>query len=446
MRFSRRTLSLHAAVAALAATLSACSSMHSLTSSAVPSVDQQNEASARRAMTLSAFPAAIDAFPASAGAFPVSLDAYAACMPQSGLAQCHAQWRSDLAANSNPLAGLNQISGYKPADLQSAYGLTSAAASSGSDQTIAIVVAYHDPNLASTLSIYRAAFGLPPCALPPLISIPGFSKPACLRVLWPNGNANGQAYWTSIPPAFNQGWATEEDLDVEMASAICPNCKIIVSESPDATVQNLANAVTSAIGQGATEVSNSYTLPDAASLSQYDGHYQQNGVPITASAGDAGYGPGYPASVPSVTSVGGASLINSGGTWGEAIWPGTGSGCSSHAKPSWQTDTGCAYRTVNDLAVDADPATGVAGFSPYVGGWTVFGGTSVGAPIVAAMYALAENAGSINNPSVLYQNPNGFAPVTSRSNGTCNPNYLCTGGAGYNGPSGLGMPVGLSAF
>jgi subtilase family serine protease len=167
---------------------------------------------------------------------------------------------------------------------------------------------------------------------------------------------------------------------------------------------------------------------------------------MTASAGDAGYGPGYPASVPSVTAVGGASLVNNGGTWGEAIWPGTGSGCSYETKPSWQTDTGCSYRTVNDLAIVADPATGVAGYSLYVGGWTVFGGTSIGAPIVAAMYALAGNGSSINNPSMLYQNPNGFAPVTSRSNGTCYPNYLCTGGPGYDGPSGLGMPVGLSAF
>jgi subtilase family serine protease len=426
--------------------------MHSLTSSAVPAVQQQTEAFSRKAMSLDAFPSAIDAFPASAGAFPVSLSAYAACVPQSGVAQCHSQWRSDITANPNPQASPSQILGYQPADLQNAYGVTTAAANGGSGQTIAIVVAYHDPNLNTTLSTYRAAFGLPTCSFPTAtlgisaIFAPGAWKNSCLRVLWPNGNANGQGYWTSVPPAFNQSWAIEEDLDVEMASAICPNCKILVSESPDATVPNLVNAVTNAVNQGATEVSNSYTLPDAASLSQYDWHYQQNGVPMTASAGDAGYGPGYPASVPSVTAVGGASLVNNGGTWGEAIWPGTGSGCSYETKPSWQTDTGCSYRTVNDLAIVADPATGVAGYSLYVGGWTVFGGTSIGAPIVAAMYALAGNGSSINNPSMLYQNPNGFAPVTSRSNGTCYPNYLCTGGPGYDGPSGLGMPVGLSAF
>ena len=94
----------------------------------------------------------------------------------------------------------------------------------------------------------------------------------------------------------------------------------------------------------------------------------------------------------------------------------------------------------------ADPATGVAAYVSAVGGWAVFGGTSIGAPIVASMYALAENAGNINNPSILYTHASAFNPVTARANGQCYPNYLCTGGPGYDGPSGLGMPYGLSAF
>jgi subtilase family serine protease len=425
----------------------------------VPAGQAAAEASARKALSLDAFPSAIGAFPASAGAFPVSLDAYAACAAQATVAQCHSQWRSDIAANPNPATLPSEILGYQPKDLQAAYDVASQAASQGGSQTIAVVVAYHDPDMQSALNTYRSTFGLAPCVettssglvgglLSTVTTVVTGSSTGCLTELWANGNANGKSEAdTSSAPAFNEGWAIEEELDVEMVSAICPNCKIIVSESQDATLQNLAKAVTAAVSQHATEVSNSYTAPEASGLSQYDGAYQHNGVPMTAAAGDMGYGAGYPATVPTVTAVGGASLVNSAGTWGEAIWPGTGSGCSGfEKKPSWQSDTGCPYRTVNDLAVVGDPATGVAAFVSYAGGWTVFGGTSVGAPLVAGLYALAGNGAQIDDTSILYQHAGSFAPVTGRSNGTCYPNYLCAGGPGYDGPSGLGMPIGLTAF
>src|SRR4029077_19261365 len=79
----------------------------------------------------------------------------------------------------------------------------------------------------------------------------------------------------------------------------------------------------------------------------------------------------------------------------ETVWSGAGSGCSTYeAKPVWQLDSGCANRSVADVAAVADPSTGVWVFSRDDGGWEVFGGTSVAAPIVAAFYALAENPSS----------------------------------------------------
>jgi len=61
------------------------------------------------------------------------------------------------------------------------------------------------------------------------------------------------------------------------------------------------------------------------------------------------------------------------------VWSGAGSGCSSYeSKPSFQTDTGCARRTIADVSAVADPATGVAVYDSYGtgGGWRVYGGTS----------------------------------------------------------------------
>jgi subtilisin family serine protease len=102
---------------------------------------------------------------------------------------------------------------------------------------------------------------------------------------------------------------------------------------------------------------------------------------------------------------------------------------------------------VADVSADANPSTGVAVYdsTPYQGasGWMVFGGTSVSAPIVAGVYALAANRPA---PGFEYSHTASLFDVTSGSNGTCSPSYLCHGATGYDGPSGLGTPNGLGAF
>ncbi|HYV49650.1 MAG TPA: hypothetical protein VFA20_32555, partial [Myxococcaceae bacterium] len=150
-----------------------------------------------------------------------------------------------------------------------------------------------------------------------------------------------------------------------------------------------------------------------------------------------------------VTAVGGTHLVRSATTrgWTETVWTGAGSGCSAYEpKPSWQHDTGCSARTVADVSAVADPNTGVAVYDTYhVSGWLVFGGTSVAAPLVGAMYAL--QGGSANYGSNPYSAPAGsLNDVTSGSNGSCGGSYLCTGVAGFDGPTGLGTPNGTSAL
>ena len=144
--------------------------------------------------------------------------------------------------------------------------------------------------------------------------------------------------------------------------------------------------------------------------------------------------------------------------WSENAWSGSGSGCSVYiTKPGWQTDSGCARRTVADVAAVADPNTGVAVYDSYgsSGGanWYVFGGTSVAAPIVAAIYALAGNASSVNYGSYPYAHTSSLWDITSGSNGRCvkgrsssSGAYVCNAGVGYDGPTGLGTPFGVGAF
>jgi subtilase family serine protease len=132
--------------------------------------------------------------------------------------------------------------------------------------------------------------------------------------------------------------------------------------------------------------------------------------------------------------------------WSETAWSGAGSGCSAYiSKLSWQTDTGCASRTVADVSADADPNTGVAVYDTYgQSGWLEFGGTSVASPIVASVDALIGSAAAANYGSYAYQHPTWFNDATSGSNGSCGGSYLCTAGVGYDGPTGIGSPNGVS--
>ena len=196
-------------------------------------------------------------------------------------------------------------------------------------------------------------------------------------------------------------------------------------------------------------MSNSYGGSEDSTNAQSSlAYYDHPGVLVTASAGDTAYGVEFPASSQYVLGVGGTSLAKASSArgWTETVWftqagEGTGSGCSAYTpKPSWQTDTGCAHKTVADVSAVADPYTGIAVYdtqSPY-SGWTVIGGTSLASPLVAAIFAATGRASA--GPSFPYENAADFWDVTSGSNGTCSPSYLCTAGPGYDGPTGMGTP------
>ncbi len=346
-----------------------------------------------------------------------------------GYARCNAILVT--STNSSAVTPNSSPSGYHPSDLQSAYNLPSASA--GSSQTVAIVDAYDDPNAEVDLGVYRSQFGLSPCT----------TANGCFRKV---NQAGGTTY-----PRANTGWAEEISLDLDMVSAICPNCHILLVEASTNSNTNLGVSVNEAATLGANEISNSYGGSESSIDLTYDTkYYNHPGIAITASSGDNGYGVEYPAASQYVTAVGGTTLnraSNSRG-WTETVWSGAGSGCSAYdPKPSWQTDSRCSRRTVADVAAVANPNTGVSVYDSYrESGWLVFGGTSVASPIIASVYALAGNASSVNYGSYPYSHTGSLFDVTSGNNGSCGGSYLCTGEPGYDGPTGNGTPNGTGAF
>ena len=341
-------------------------------------------------------------------------------------------------------------SGYGPTQIQSAYKLTGLRSGG---RTVAVVDAYNDPDAAANLATYRSTYGLAPCT----------AASGCFRQV----NESGAS---SPLPSGDYGWAEEESLDLDAISAACPDCHILLVEASTPTTSDFAEAEdTAAAAAGVVAISNSFGGTENASELGDDVSFDHPGIAITASAGDSGYGLEWPAASRYVTAVGGTTLSAASNArgWTETAWSGTGGGCSAYEpKPSWQHDTGCANRTDNDVAADADPSTGLSIYDTYnwcgsnpicdllielgivqgLDGWVQIGGTSLASPLVASVYALAGNTGSVDYGRYPYAHRGSLFDVVGGSNGSCSTAYLCTAVSGYDGPTGLGTPDGTGGF
>jgi len=348
--------------------------------------------------------------------------------PGVGMARCHAHIVTDSKGKlfANTLA---PVGGYAPVDLRSAYNIV---ATGRRTTVIAIVDAFGYNNAEADLQKYRAQFGFSKCT----------TANSCFKKLNQSGVQGSY-------PAQDVGWAQESALDLDMASAMCPKCTLWLVEANSNSYSNLAAAVNTAAALGAHVISNSYGGGESGTQS-YESSYDHPGIAVTVSTGDDGYGVQFPASSPHVTAVGGTHLVSDGSSrgWAETAWSGAGSGCSTiYAKPTWQTDSNCTKRAAADVSAVADPATGVAVYGPInatQSSWLVFGGTSVAAPLVGGVYGL--NAKVVTYGSDPYKHTTALFDVVSGSNGSCGGSYLCTAGAGYDGPTGLGTPNGTKAF
>ena len=309
---------------------------------------------------------------------------------------------------------------------------------SAATNTIAIVDAYNDPTAEADLGVYDTQYGLPACT----------TANGCFEKVNQTGG-------TSYPPT-NGGWALEIALDVETAHEICTNCKILLVEATSNSFADLGAAENESAALGANEISNSWSGGEySGETSDELNYFKHPGIAITFATGDDGYGGGvgFPASSQYVTAVGGTTLHVNASTnayVSESAWSGAGSGCSAYEpKPAWQTDTGCSRRSIADVSADADPNTGAAVYDSTPdnnsSGWFQVGGTSLATPLIAAVYGLAGNS-SVNYGETPYLNPGALHDVSSGSNGSCSPSYLCTATTGFDGPTGLGTPNGLAAF
>jgi subtilase family serine protease len=302
---------------------------------------------------------------------------------------------------------------YSPAALHAAYNLPN---TTSGTQTVAIVDANDDPNAESDLAVYRSNFGLPACT----------TSNGCFSKVDQNGGTNY--------PNPDSGWAGEISLDVDMVSAICNNCHILLVEANSASLNDLGTAVNTAVSLGANEVSNSYGGGESdGDASACDSYYNHANVAITASTGDGGPEVESPADCPHVVAVGGTTL-NSDGS--ETAWSGAGGGCSASISiPSWENSsvTGCSNRAVADVSAVADPSTGVSVYNTYqANGWYQYGGTSASSPIIAATYALA---GGVSGEAA-------SVPWSNYTNGCLS----LVNGQTYNYQTGLGTPNGTGCF
>ncbi|MGO9205291.1 MAG: fibronectin type III domain-containing protein, partial [Candidatus Limnocylindrales bacterium] len=388
--------------------------------------------------------------PAAPGAPAAAPPTAAVCPPAApGYYSCLSLRRTDIAARSRSQVTRSALplqlgpggQGNTPG-LQDAYNVTAAdlgTSNAGAGETVAIVDAYDQPNAFADVNEYRTTyFGIPALKAYPSSS-PWFQK------------VNETGGTTTF--STNTSWNLETSLDIEMVSAICPNCNILLVEANSASFLDLGTAVNYAATTANTAgygpvvaISNSYGTSDFAGESLYDSYYNHPGIAVTAATGDSGYGILYPASSKYVVAVGGTALTSVSPTRTETAWSGAGSGCSSNeSKPGWQHDYGCPGRTAADVSAVASCSTPVAVYDSLDGDWIAVCGTSVASPIIASVFALARTPGATPAQN-LYDAPMDLYDVTSGSNGTCSPSYLCTAEVGYDGPTGLGSPDGIGAF
>ena len=366
-----------------------------------------------------------------------------------------------VGANAAPAlvlrAGAAVQAPYNPTDLRSAYDIARAARTSGRGVVVAIVDAFRDPNAGSDLAAYRKHFGLPTCT----------RKNKCLKIVNQNGG--------SRLPGKNQSWAGEESLDLDMVSAICPHCHILLVEANNSGTRAMGTAERVA-ARRAHFVSNSWSGQNFRGEQRYNRDFNHPGHVIDFAAGDFGFGykdhsfpynVAYPTGLPFVTAVGGTSLVNTpsrGRKWTETVWGnrtdaggGTNSGCTQFARPSWQKRVTrklrhCRNRVENDVAASADPGKGVVVYDSFEtssegGPWLEFGGTSEATPIITAMWALAGRPGAHAYPvSYLYRHVRDFYDVRSGTNGSCGVRWLCHAERGFDGPTGLGTPLGIGGL
>ncbi len=404
-----------------------------------------------------------------------------------------------LAGGATKAGTIGPAGGLTPSDLAAAYALNT---TGGAGQTVAIVDAYNDPNIDADLQTFDAQYGLAPCSVANgCLQIVGQTgSPDSLPPDDTTGWSVEESLDVQAVHSVCQGCKiilveANSSNDVDLAAA----------ENTAAALH--ATEINNSFGEPEPQASPGFAaafnhpgivVTAATGDDGYDSYDLLQGVNA----------PNIPSSSNTVVSVGGTSLyLTQNGTRSyETVWNtngpkdvyeqafgqplGAGGGGCSTVFPAqrWQSslsvwgETGCgANRLAADVSAVSDPLTGFDIYDSYnaiqgAPGWATFGGTSLASPIVAAAYGLAGGAQGVSYPALtLYGHLASANDVTAGGNGWCagmgapqcgNPNIsssivdcafaadgslapgnrACTALAGYDGPTGVGTPNGLSMF
>jgi kumamolisin len=264
----------------------------------------------------------------------------------------------------------------------------------------------------------------------------------------------------------------EVALDIEVAGAVAPGARIVVYFAPN-TDKGFLDAINTAIHDEENKpsvISISWGAAEgqwtAQALSNFNDAFMSAaalGVSITVAAGDNGSSDrqadgkahvDFPAGSPYTLACGGTKLLsNSETVWNDQDGWATGGGISDvFPVPDYQKNISLPAsvnskqhkgRGVPDIAGNADSATG---YNILVDGqWTVIGGTSAVAPLIAGLIALAnqklkKNVGFIH-PKIYATKAAVFKDITQGNNITAtNGGY--TAAKGWDACTGLGVPLG----
>lgn len=344
-----------------------------------------------------------------------------------------------------PLGSVSTSTAYlSPSQVRTRYGfdgLPNTPAGQGSGQLIAVISAYHNPDLANNLKGFSEKYNLPQCTtvtteyttlpsgyLGANVSHPAVGEQCTFQVI----NVDSLGRPSKLVPQSGKAvanWAFEATMDIEWAHAIAPQASIVVIQAPNNLISGMGFASKYASAVGANVVSMSWGANEAGVVKcarrpgqptvQYDPTCSDIQLAATywssmskqsftgnatfvAASGDQGKLL-WPSITPTVLAVGGTVA----GTSIDTGWSGSGGGVStSFTAPSWQPAISyTTNRAVPDVSYDAGKAVAVY-ITPnaYTGwadancvtangaancGWYGGGGTSAGTPQWAGLIAVA---------------------------------------------------------
>ncbi|HZE65838.1 MAG TPA: S8 family serine peptidase [Sporichthyaceae bacterium] len=374
------------------------------------------------------------------------------------------------ASGSAQVLSTDSPTGWGADDLAAALHLPAPDALGSRKGTVAVITGGAYPVLESDLAVYRAQYKLPECT----------AASGCLKI----ADLNGGPPLAEDPAnaRYDQAGAAEAALDVDMVSAACPECRVIVVQVPSTdaapgppeqlrkAMADFTQAVDTAIRLGANAVSMSIGFPnDSSAEAQAIGERLHHpGVAVVTASGDSGFQPtntiSWPADLPWVTVAGGVSITKQDSGFTQTAWRWSGSGCDTNqpgafGAPDSVSDLCGGHRAAADVSAVSENVASYRTYAPYshqAPKWTAAAGTSLAAPYVAGLYARGGHTDRVDGPNTVYHAPWGaFTNVTTGKNydaangqQACASDVqaLCVAGPGWNGPTGVGTPNGLSGF